>query len=145
MESIKKIWKTKAQILEGIKNSIFTSETVEQIATERLKECESCENIDPEGDSCTVPGSAPCCRLCGCCLHLATRSLSYQCRAGKWDYLPENDSQEITIALNYKSHLKALLEEGKVTIDEHNILLDGIMSTDKKQAITARFKIRAKL
>ena len=77
--SIIKIWKNKNQIYEGIKNSVFKQEHIEEIAAERLRTCESCPHIDRDGSKCEVPGTKPCCEICGCSLSLKTRSLSSEC------------------------------------------------------------------
>jgi len=84
MKSVIKVWKAKGQILEGIKNNIFKTEHIEQIASERMAICNKCDSIDKEGSSCFVKGTAPCCGECGCTLKLAIRSLSKECDLGKW-------------------------------------------------------------
>jgi nucleoid DNA-binding protein len=83
--SLKRIWRHKAEILEGLKNNIFKSESVETIARERSKICINCSFYDIEGTKCAVPGTAPCCGSCGCSLALKLRSLSSDCPTGKWD------------------------------------------------------------
>jgi len=88
--SVIRIWKNKGQILEGITNSIFQREDVEQIAQERMRICQNCPSglYDTTGTGCMVPGTAPCCNLekggCGCSLNFKTRSLSAACEAGHW-------------------------------------------------------------
>lgn len=88
--NIIKIWKNKGNILEGVKNSIFKREDVEQIALYRLAICENCPSklYDAEGTGCMIPGTAPCCDLskggCGCSLGFKTRSLSAECELGHW-------------------------------------------------------------
>jgi hypothetical protein len=72
----KKIWKNRNQILEGIKNKIFQSKPIEEIANIRLDICKECDHYDVEGTSCLVPGTSPCCSDCGCSLAFKTRSLS---------------------------------------------------------------------
>ena len=42
-ENIIKIWKSKGQILEGVTNSIFKREDVEQIAKHRMEICLFCD------------------------------------------------------------------------------------------------------
>jgi hypothetical protein len=83
-----KIWKTKGQILEGLTNSIFKKEDVEEIAQERMNVCRSCSLYDGKGTGCMVGGTAPCCNKdkggCGCSLSLKTRALSSDCPLGKW-------------------------------------------------------------
>lgn len=86
-----RIWKSKGQIIEGITNSIFKREDVEEIAKHRMEICKSCPSkmYDEKGDGCMVPGSQPCCNEnvggCGCSLNLKTRSLSAACEQGHWD------------------------------------------------------------
>jgi hypothetical protein len=83
-----KIWKSKGQILEGITNSIFKKEHVEEIAKNRMAICSTCQLYTEENSGCTVPGTTPCCDErqggCGCSLNLKTRSLSSECPLGKW-------------------------------------------------------------
>lgn len=87
-ESIIRIWKNKGQIVEGITNSIFKREDVEQIAAERMNICQGCTLYDFQGTGCLVPGTQPCCDQtkggCGCSLGFKTRSLSSDCPMGKW-------------------------------------------------------------
>jgi len=83
--AIKKIWRYKSEILEGLKNNIFKTESVEAVAKERNKICINCSFYDIEGTKCEVPGTAPCCGSCGCSLKLKLRSLSSECPTGKWD------------------------------------------------------------
>ena len=78
-KSLIEVWKSRRQIFEGIKNSVFTSETVEAIAQERLAICKACPAIDLKGDLCFVPGTAPCCGICGCHLGWKVRALSEEC------------------------------------------------------------------
>jgi hypothetical protein len=87
-ENIIKIWKNKGQIIEGISNSIFKREDIEEIARERYKICADCHLHIVHGEGCTVPGTHPCCNEklggCGCSLSLKTRALSSECPLGKW-------------------------------------------------------------
>lgn len=87
-ENIIRVWKNKGQILEGVTNSIFKKEDVEQIAQQRMQICEKCELLDVQGDGCMVGGTAPCCNEklggCGCSLTFKTRSLSSGCPKGYW-------------------------------------------------------------
>lgn len=84
MRDVIKIWKEKGKILEGIKNNIFRNADVENIAAERMSICETCPDLDTRGNSCIVPGTQPCCSLCGCSLGLKTRALSAACDGHKW-------------------------------------------------------------
>jgi hypothetical protein len=74
--------------LEGITNSIFKKEDVEEIAQERMNICKDCPLFILHGEGCTVSGTHPCCNEtlggCGCSLSLKTRSLSSECPLGKW-------------------------------------------------------------
>ena len=87
-KNIIKIWKNKGQILEGITNSIFKKEDVEEIAQHRMQICNNCDLLDEEGEGCIIPGTQPCCNEkkggCGCSLSLKTRALSSECPLGKW-------------------------------------------------------------
>lgn len=107
-QNIIRIWKNKAQILEGVTNSIFKKEDVEQIAHERMGICRICKLYDETGNGCMVPGTQPCCNKdktisgtagCGCSLGFKTRSLSSSCPVGKWK---AELSQEEEDALNEK-------------------------------------------
>ena len=83
-----KLWKVKGQIVEGITNSIFKKEDVEEIAQQRMQICKKCALYDVQGTGCMVPGTQPCCNEklggCGCSLEFKTRSLSSDCPLGKW-------------------------------------------------------------
>jgi hypothetical protein len=87
-ENIIKVWKAKGQILEGVKNSIFKSADVEEIAQQRMQICEACQLYTTDDKGCMVAGSTPCCDQrqggCGCSLGFKTRSLSSECPLGKW-------------------------------------------------------------
>ena len=87
-ENIIKLWKTKGQILEGVTNSIFKKEDVEEIAQQRMQICEKCALYDVQGVGCMVVGTHPCCNEklggCGCSLGFKTRSLSSECPKGHW-------------------------------------------------------------
>lgn len=88
------LWNNRELILEGIKNYLFTSDTIEQIAQERYTICQGCPSIDLIGTSCLAPGSNPCCSNCGCSLKFKTRSLSSECPAGKWKALMTEEEEE---------------------------------------------------
>lgn len=80
-----KIWRNRLSILEGIKNSIFKKEAIEEIASHRYDICKTCSEFDVKGDECTVSGTQPCCASCGCSLKFKTRSLSTSCPKSLWD------------------------------------------------------------
>ena len=71
-------------IYEGIKNRVFVREDVEQIAAIRWSICQECPKLDTKGKTCTIPGTGPCCSLCGCSMASKTRSLISSCPDGKW-------------------------------------------------------------
>lgn len=87
-ENIIRIWKAKGQIIEGVTNSIFKREDVEQIAQERMRICLFCALYTETDNGCMVPGTSPCCNQdlggCGCSLKFKTRSLSSDCPKGHW-------------------------------------------------------------
>ena len=81
-------------IAEGIKNRIFTNEDVEEIAWRRWEICTKCELLDTKGNTCAMPGTAPCCADCGCILNLKVRSLSSSCPKGKWAAFMDEEMEE---------------------------------------------------
>ena len=106
MESLlKRVWHNKKQILEGIKNSVFKEENIENIAAERMQVCNSCPLIDREGSKCAIPGTAPCCGACGCKLSFKVRSLSSECAhpdKPRWNaVLSEADEDKFYQDINY--------------------------------------------
>jgi len=101
MESFLEIWKKKEKILEGIKNSIFRKEHVEEVADQRNQICQVCPDIDTTGDKCFMPGTQPCCGVCGCSLKLLQRSLSSSCEKGHWKaVLSEEEEEKLIDNLN---------------------------------------------
>jgi hypothetical protein len=91
-----RIWKNRGLIMEGIKNNMFKTAHVENIAFFRNEICKDCEFIDKTGGSCAVPGTQPCCSECGCSLKLKTRSLASECPKGFWKAeLTEAEEQEL--------------------------------------------------
>ena len=91
-----RIWKNRGLIMEGIKNNMFKTAHVENIAFFRNEMCNSCEFIDKVGNSCAVPTTQPCCSECGCSLKLKTRSLASECPKGFWKAeLTEAEEQEL--------------------------------------------------
>ena len=93
-----KIWKSKGQILEGLTNSIFKKEDVEEIAQQRMQICSKCALLDVQGVGCMVKGTQPCCNEklggCGCSLSLKTRSLSSYCPKGYWKAELSQDEED---------------------------------------------------
>ena len=105
--NIIKLWKNRNQILEGVKNSIFRTEHVEEIAEERITICKSnqCGSFDLYGNGCAVPGTQPCCSQlnggCGCSLFLKTRSLSSSCPKNFWSaILTETEEDELNQSIS---------------------------------------------
>lgn len=87
-KNIIQIWKAKGQILEGITNSIFRKEDIEEIADKRMAKCIRCNLYTEDEAGCMVVKTGPCCNQllggCGCSLKFKTRSLSSECPMGKW-------------------------------------------------------------
>lgn len=100
------IWKNRSKIAEGIKNSVFKKEHIEEIASSRMEICESCPLIDKSGDECLVSGTEPCCGACGCSLKFKLRSLSSPCGDEdnpRWgSVLSEEDEDLLKESLNYE-------------------------------------------
>jgi hypothetical protein len=91
---MKKLWKNKWKILEGLLNRLFPNAYVERIYKERLDICMQCPSLDLDGDKCYVPGTAPCCGECGCELATKLRSLSSECgdeKNPKWHAVSDVD------------------------------------------------------
>ena len=95
MLSLKKIWKNRRQIYEGIKNSVMRDILVEDVAAKRMAICKECSEIDLKGSKCEVPGSQPCCGNCGCSLTFKTRALSTECPLGEWKAIMTEDEEEV--------------------------------------------------
>jgi len=77
---LKKLWKDKKQILEGISNSLFIREEVEKVAIYREERCQDCEFYDSSGSSPKVVlKGKPACSICGCNIKFLTHSLSSKC------------------------------------------------------------------
>lgn len=91
MSTLKKIWKDRNKILEGITNAIIRDEFVEDVAKHRMEVCDACEY---KGDKCLVPGTGPCCNDCGCSLSFKTRSLSSDCPKDKWKALVSEEEED---------------------------------------------------
>jgi len=89
-ENVIRIWKKRNQIFEGVRNSVFKREDVEEIAEERMAICKNCPSklYDETSDGCVVKGTQPCCNKlkggCGCSLKWKTRALSDDCPKGYW-------------------------------------------------------------
>lgn len=105
-KNIIQIWKAKGQIIEGITNSIFKREDVEEIAKERLTICIKCKDYDTTGDGCYVSGTQPCCSNltggCGCSIKYAIRSLSKVCPKNYWGAeLTEEEEEKLKEKISY--------------------------------------------
>ena len=94
--------------MEGIANSVFKKEHVEEIAQQRMQICQMCALYDVQGDGCLVSGTQPCCNEkmggCGCSLGFKTRSLSSLCPLSppKWEAVLSEEEEE---ALNKNLNL----------------------------------------
>jgi len=80
--------------MEGVKNAIIRDEFVEQVAAQRMEQCNSCVRKDDDGKSCVMPGTQPCCNLCGCSLAFKTRSLSSDCPDLRWTALITEEDED---------------------------------------------------
>jgi len=100
----KRIWDNRKQILEGIKNKIFQTDSVEEISQIRLNICKGCIKYDDIGTTCLIPGTQPCCGDCGCVLALKTRSLSTGCPLFLWDKILSDKEEIEHDILNSENH-----------------------------------------
>ena len=89
--NLKKIWKNRKEIYEGIKNATIRDDFVEDVAAKRLAICDECPS---RGNECEVPGTGPCSNECGCSLHFKTRALSSYCPLGEWKALMTEDQED---------------------------------------------------
>jgi hypothetical protein len=89
-------------IYEGIRNRIFKREDVEEIAAIRWSICKTCQHLDTIGKNCTVPGTQPCCTLCGCQMASKTRSLISSCPDGKWSRFLNTEEEARALNDNLK-------------------------------------------
>lgn len=95
--NLRQVWKHRKQILEGLTNAVFKKEYIEKIAKERMDICLKCKLVDQTGDKCFVPGTQPCCSVCGCKLYLKTRSLSSECEHPEgplWEAILEQHEED---------------------------------------------------
>lgn len=102
MVNLIQIWRNRSKIAEGITNTIIKRGDIEEVAARRMEICNTCDHIDRQGSKCTIPGTAPCCGLCGCVLKFKTRSMSASCDDKRWTALvtPEEED-ELNSETNY--------------------------------------------
>jgi hypothetical protein len=98
------ILKNRKKIQEGFINFLIRKKEIEAIAAYRLSKCKTCPNIDIKGELCAIPGTQPCCGICGCSLGLLTRSLSAEC---------SNDENKLWNAILSEEQEDALYEKIK--------------------------------
>lgn len=108
-----------SEVYEGVKNSVFKRDYVEQIADHRWQICKECEHLDTVGKECAAPGSQPCCADCGCSLAFKTRALSSSCPKGKWKELMTAKEEDILHDQIVKNEERAKGVDQK-THDENN-------------------------
>lgn len=84
MHSLSKIWKNRRNIWEGLWNSMFSSKPIKKMALERKVICEVCPHLDKTGDKCFVPGTQPCCSLCGCKMAWKWFAPKEDCDDNRW-------------------------------------------------------------
>lgn len=119
------------QIAEGIKNNIFKSEDVEDVAKKRWMECKICPLLDEEGSSCAVSGTQPCCSDCGCSLRLKLRALSSGCPKGRWKAIMTKEQE---------SELNDQLYFGHKARKEHDEKLKKLRAEQKRKYIESKRK-----
>ena len=93
--SLKEIWKNRKQIIEGITNTVIKDEFIEHVASLRNEICNTCSQKDTVGSDCIMPGTQPCCSLCGCSLSFKTRSLSTSCPSKKWASIISEKKEDV--------------------------------------------------
>lgn len=77
---LKRIWKNRGAILEGVANSVLIKEEIEKVAKARMDICRSCPYYDPEGISeKVILRGLESCAACGCALALKTHCMSCNC------------------------------------------------------------------
>jgi hypothetical protein len=94
-QTLLQIWKNKGQIIEGIKNTVFKKEHIEEVFQSRMAECEECPELDIKGSKCAAAGTQPCCGSCGCSLRFKLRSMSSSCPRGNWDAILTQDEEDL--------------------------------------------------
>lgn len=94
VKNLLQIWKNKWKILEGLWNNFHKKRFVERIAAERMKMCLECPFIDIKGKDCAVPGTQPCCSICGCSLAIKVRSLSSECPKEYWRIVMTEEEED---------------------------------------------------
>ena len=105
LKKLKTIWKNRKEIFEGFRNRVFYRPMIEEVAYNRMEICIGCDDIDYEGDKCMIPGTAPCCGVCGCKLSLKLRSLASECPhpdGPKWKaHISEEEQDALYKSMNY--------------------------------------------
>lgn len=83
-------------IVQGITNSVFVKESVEDIAKQRLETCKQCPlyspNLKEKGMKFTRLDAF--CYKCSCNIYLKTRALSAACPEGKWPAITDDKTAE---------------------------------------------------
>lgn len=92
MNLIRKAWKNKKQIVEGLTNTIFHKPALDTIISQRLQQCRNCnfysENAKKTGYKTRRPDIH--CINCGCNIELKTSCMSCSCPLSppKWESIP---------------------------------------------------------
>ena len=90
---IKRFYRSRKEILDGIKNYVVKSKDVQNIAKYRKLICDECEYKIYDDIYCVIPDLGPCCKLCGCNLELKQYSLSSSCPDGKWEAIIDEEKE----------------------------------------------------
>lgn len=63
------------ELISGWKNIIFKNPTTEELGKKRLVKCITCQHYNKNSKRC---------KLCGCFVQVAVRSIPKKCPVGKW-------------------------------------------------------------
>jgi len=88
----KRFYKSKKEILDGIKHYIIKNKDVMNIANYRKLICDECEYKVYDDIACVIPAMGACCKLCGCNLKLKQYSLSSSCPDGRWHAIVDEET-----------------------------------------------------
>lgn len=83
-------------IIEGAWNSIFVKAKIEEIANERGAICNVCSHNSVNKKDQKFVNPLPHCTLCGCNLHMKTRSLAQVCpdKPPRWEAVVDQKQED---------------------------------------------------
>jgi hypothetical protein len=83
---------------------MFSTKDIREVADYRLKICKKCPHYDTEGKDCLIPGTQPCCGICGCSMGIKAYSMSSACDDSRWPaVMSEQEEDELNEQLNNDS------------------------------------------